>query len=71
MEMMLGSWDSGLTLALDEVLKSNVSVYMNTDSKTIEINHDLRSKFICKIIYYFRLECNGGKKCEQNSNIKR
>ena len=45
----VGAWDSGLTLALDEVLKSNVSIYMNTDSKTIEINHDLDQSLSVKL----------------------
>ena len=36
-----GSWDSGLVLSLDEELQSNVSVYVNKNSKTIEIKHDL------------------------------
>jgi len=36
-----GSWDSGLVLSLDDLLKSKVSVYVNHTSKTIEINHDL------------------------------
>jgi predicted outer membrane repeat protein len=45
----VGAWNSGLTLALDEVLKSNVSIYMNTDSKTIEINHDLDQSLSVKL----------------------
>ena len=45
----VGAWNSGFTLALDEVLKSNVSVYMNTDSKTIEINHDLDQSLSVKL----------------------
>ena len=45
----VGAWDSGFTLALDEVLKSNVSIYMNTDSKTIEINHDLDQSLSVKL----------------------
>ena len=45
----VGAWNSGLTLSLDEVLKSNVSIYMNTDSKTIEINHDLDQSLSVKL----------------------
>ena len=44
-----GSWDSGFTLALDEVLNSSVSIYMNNDSKTIEINHDLDENLSVKL----------------------
>jgi predicted outer membrane repeat protein len=44
-----GSWDSGFTLALDEILKSSVSIYMNNDSKTIEINHDLDENLSVKL----------------------
>ena len=36
-----GSWDSGLVLSLDALLKSKVSIYVNHNFKTIEINHDL------------------------------
>ena len=36
-----GSWDSGLVLSLDGMLKSKVSIYVNHTFKTIEINHDL------------------------------
>ena len=36
-----GSWDSGLVLSLDDLLKSKVSIYVNHTFKTIEINHDL------------------------------
>ena len=37
-----GSWDSGLTfLSLKDLLKLNITVYADNDSKTIEINHDL------------------------------
>ena len=36
-----GSWDSGLVLSLDDLLKSKVSIYVNHNFKTIEINHDL------------------------------
>ncbi|MDA9111818.1 T9SS type A sorting domain-containing protein, partial [Flavicella sp.] len=45
----VGAWDSGLTLSIDEVLKSKVSVYMNNDSKTIEINHDLNQSLSVKL----------------------
>ena len=45
----VGAWNSGLTLSLDEVLKSNVSIYMNNDSKTIEINHDLDQSLSVKL----------------------
>ena len=36
-----GSWDSQLVLSIDDVLESKVSIYVNHNSKTIEINHDL------------------------------
>ena len=36
-----GSWNSGLVLSLDQALKSNVSIFVNKNSKTIEIKHDL------------------------------
>jgi len=45
----VGAWNSGLTLSLDEVLKSNVSIYMNNDSKTIEINHELDQSLSVKL----------------------
>ena len=45
----VGAWDSGLTLSIDEVLKSKVSVSMNNDSKTIEINHDLDQSLSIKL----------------------
>ena len=45
----VGAWDSGLTLSIDEVLKSKVSVYMNNDSKTIEITHDLDQSLSIKL----------------------
>ena len=37
----VGSWDSQLVLSIDDVLESKVSIYVNHNSKTIEINHDL------------------------------
>jgi len=36
-----GSWNSQLVLSIDDVLESKVSIYVNHNSKTIEINHDL------------------------------
>ena len=36
-----GSWDSQLVLSIDDALESKVSIYVNHNSKTIEINHDL------------------------------
>ena len=45
-----GSWDSGLVLSLDEELQSNVSVYVNKNSKTIEIKHDLNENLSVELI---------------------
>ncbi|MDB4158048.1 right-handed parallel beta-helix repeat-containing protein [bacterium] len=50
-----GSWDSGLVLSLDDLLKSKVSIYVNHTSKTIEINHDLDERLSVKL---FNILCS-------------
>ncbi|MDA9627810.1 T9SS type A sorting domain-containing protein [Flavobacteriaceae bacterium] len=65
-----GSWNSGFTLALDEVLKSYVSVYMNTDSKTIEINHDLDENLSVKLFTILGVSVMEMKNVSKTATIK-
>ncbi|MDG1037456.1 MAG: T9SS type A sorting domain-containing protein, partial [Polaribacter sp.] len=54
----------------DEVLKSYVYVYMNTDSKTIEINHDLDENLSVKLFTILGVSVMEVKNVSKTATIK-
>jgi len=45
----VGAWNFGISLSLEEVIQSKVTIYLNNNSKTIEINHDLDENLSVKL----------------------
>lgn len=64
-----GAWDSGLTLSVNDVSQDDVSIYVNYDSKTLEITHNLNENLSIEIFNIMGSKIIEAKNITQNHSL--
>lgn len=65
----VGSWNSGLTLSLEDLFLNNISIYVNYDSKTLEITHNLNENLSIELFNILGSKVMEAKNISQNHSL--
>ena len=65
----VGSWNSGLTLSIEDLHQNNVSIYLDYNTKTIKITHNLNENLYLEIFNILGSKVMEAKNISQNHSL--